>query len=182
MKISSWLYRISHGWLVLAAVVVFVLFMVFVLPAQAAKADETAQGAGSPDTSFFYSPGALFDMAEAYGQDGRQEYIRARFTFDLIYPLVYGSFLALTISWFLKGALEPGNRWRMLNLVPVLGIMFDYLENIAASLVMGLYPTRIPLFAILASGLTPLKWIFVGGSFLVLLAAAALWLVRKIRK
>ena len=73
MKISSWLYRISHGWLVLAAVVVFVLFMVFVLPAQAAKADETAQGAGSPDTSFFYSPGALFDMAEAYGQDGRQE-------------------------------------------------------------------------------------------------------------
>lgn len=182
MKISKWLYRISSGWLALAATVIFVLFMIFVLPAQAAKADETAQGAGSVDTSFFYTPEELYETAGAYGEAGRREYIRARFTFDLVYPLIYGSFLALTVSWFLDRATEAGNRWRLLNLVPVIGVVFDFLENIAASLVMGLYPTRISIAAGMASGFTPIKWVFVSASFLVLLVAIVLWLVRLVKK
>jgi hypothetical protein len=182
MNISKWLFRISSGWLTLAATVIFVLFMIFVLPAQAAKADETAQGTGSPDTSFFYKPEELFEFAEVYGEAGRQAYIRARFTFDLIYPLVYGSFLALTLSWFLERGLQPGSRWRVFNLVPVLGVVFDYLENIATSLVMGLYPTRVTAAAFLASGFTLVKWVFVNGSFVVLLMGLILWLVNRVKK
>ena len=182
MKISNWLYKISNGWLALVATIVFVLFMIFVLPAQAAKAEQTAQGAGSVDTSFFYTPEELYETAGAYGEAGRQEYIRARFTFDLVYPLVYGSFLALTVSWFLNRTIVAASRWRVLNLLPVIGVAFDFLENIAASLVMGLYPSRIPIAAVLASGFTPIKWVFVSASFLVLLAAILIWLVRLGKK
>jgi len=180
--LSKWLYRISPGWVALFAAAIFFLFMFTVLPDQAAKAEVYARGAGSPDTAFFYLPQELYEIAEAYGEAGRQAYVRARFTFDLAFPLVYGGFLAFTISWFLGKALEEDSRWRLLNLVPVLGVIFDLLENIAASLVIGLYPQRLAAAAWLASVFTPVKWIFVYGSFAVLLAAVVVWLVRMIKR
>jgi len=181
-KLSAWLYRISKGWVALFAVAIFFLFMFIVLPDQAASAESYSGDAGSPDTSFLYQPETLFEMAEAYGQEGREAYIRARFTFDLAFPLVYGGFLVFTISWFLGKALDEGSRWRLFNLAPVLGVIFDLLENIAASLVIGLYPERLSAIAWLASIFTLVKWIFVYGSFVVLLAAIVIWLVRMFKR
>lgn len=181
-KLSAWLYQISKGWVALFAVAIFFLFMFIVLPGQAARAEAYSGDAGSPDTSFFYRPEALYEMAEAYGEAGREAYVRARFTFDLIFPLVYGSFLTFTIGWFLGKALAEGSRWRLFNLTPVLGVIFDLLENSAASLVIGLYPQRLTAIAWLASVFTLVKWIFVYGSFVVLLAAIVVWLVKMFKR
>ena len=77
-RISSWLRRVSTGWVALSALVIFLLFSVVVLPRQSATADEVAGGAGSPDMSLYYSADDLYQMAEAYGEQGRKAYIRAR--------------------------------------------------------------------------------------------------------
>jgi len=167
--LSSWFYKISSGWLALLLIVVFGLFMAFVLPAQAAKADEYAEGAGSPDTSFYYSSEDLFDMAEVYGEEGRAAYVRARFTFDLVFPAVYGVFLLVTNSWVLGRAFPETSRWRMLNLVPLIGVLFDLAENIFTSVVMAGYPVRREFAAMLAPVLTLIKWIFVNGGFVILI-------------
>ncbi len=180
--ISDWLYRITSGRVTLISAAVFILFMIFVLPDQAAKADEYAQGAGSPDTSPFYSPEKLFEFAEAYGEAGREAYVLARFTFDLAFPLVYGGFLALTISWFLKSSMSEENPWRLLNLTPVIGVAFDLLENLSAATAIGLYPNRQEFVALLATIFTPIKWLFVAGSFGVLIFASGIWLVERIRR
>ena len=84
----------------------------------------------------------LYQMAEAYGQQGRQAYIRARFTFDLVWPIAYGLFLTTAISWLLSKALPDGSRWHLLNIAPVLGMLFDYLENIGASTGDGPLPAE----------------------------------------
>jgi len=78
---------------------IFALEVAFVLPQQAERAESVSQGAGSPDTSFFYSSTDLYNMAETYGAEGRTAYVCARFTFDLIFPLTYLFFLATSISW-----------------------------------------------------------------------------------
>lgn len=174
-KLSNWLYRISTGWVALAALILFLLFGALVLPGQAAKAEEETGTGPSPDTSFFYTPGDLYDMAEAYGPTGRSAYIRARFTFDLVFPLVYLFFLATAVSWVYARAFAPGSLWRLANLVPVLGALFDYLENTSASLVMARYPTRTPVVDTLAPAFTFVKWIFVGGSFVVLAVGIVVW-------
>ena len=114
-QFSAWLTGISKGWLVLLSLLVFILFMIFVLPDQAAKAEDYSQGGDSPDMSFFYSPEKLFQMAARYGESGRQAYIRARFTFDLIFPAVYGLFLVTATSWFASRAFPIGSSWRLLN-------------------------------------------------------------------
>jgi hypothetical protein len=110
----------------------------------------------------------LYRMADAYGEMGRAAYVRVRFTFDLVWPLVYLFFLGTSLSWSLARALPEGNRWRMSNLFAVFGWLFDMLENIAASIVMLNYPNHTPVLDALSPVFTFLKWVFIGGSFVIL--------------
>ena len=181
-RLSNWLYRISSGWVALAALVIFLLFSALVLPRQAARAEEDTGGARSPDMSFYYSAGDLYQMAEAYGQGGRKAYVTARFTFDLIWPLVYAFFLTTAISWLYRKAFTPAGWWQRANLVPVLGAVFDYLENLSTSVIMLRYPDQTAVIDNLAPVFTLLKWALIGGSFVLLLigVVAAVWRWSKI--
>jgi hypothetical protein len=173
-RLSEWLILASRWWVALAAVVVFALFVALVLPGQSGDSEVDA---GSPDLSFYYSAGELYDMAEAYGPEGRQAYIRARFTFDVVWPLVYGSFLVTALSWLCGRAFGPGSNWRLLNLLPLAAVVFDFVENAMTSLVMARYPVRTPVVAELAGVATAVKWSMLGAAFAALLpvAAIAIW-------
>ncbi len=159
-QLSNWLNRKSTGWVTLVAMIVFILFMVFVLPGQ-------SSGGETPDTSLFYTTADLYRMAEQYGLAGRAEYIRVRFTFDLIWPLVYAAFLVTSISWLTRRACPPESTWQLTNLVPLVGTLLDYLENISTAVVMARYPAVTTLLAQLAPFFSILKWLFVGLSFLI---------------
>jgi hypothetical protein len=169
--------RVSTGWVALATLVVFVAFSALVLPAQAAKAEADAGDAGTPDTSLYYSAQELYRMAEAYGERGRAAYVRARFTFDVIWPVVYTLFLSTAIGWLFGRAYAADSRWQCANLVPLLGAAFDYLENLSTSVVMLRYPARTAVVDGLAPLFTVMKWAFVGGSFVLLVVGvvAAAW-------
>jgi len=179
VRVSAFLYQISNGRTALAGTVLFLAFAALVLPAQSARSESYAGGAGSPDQSFLYSAEELYGMAEAYGPEGRTAYIKARFTFDLVFPLVYTFFLATAISWaFGRSGLSEGRMWG-LNLFPPAGMAFDYLENITTSIVMGRYPLDSPSFAAAAGVFTSIKWFFVGGSFVVLAAGFIFSVARR---
>jgi len=64
-------------------------------------------------------------------------------------------------------------------------LLFDYLENGATSIVMARYPDLTPILPHLAGFLTAIKWIFVGGSFAVLVMGVAMagwrWVKLKVR-
>jgi len=175
-KLSERLHRLARGWITLGALITFLLFSALVLPAQSRLADEQSGGAGSPDTSLLYRPADLYRMAEAYGEAGRESYIRARFTFDLVWPIVYGLFLITSIGWLYGRTFPAGSSWRLVNLVPLAGMVFDYLENVSAALVMARYPATTPVVDWLAPAFTPVKWLFVGGSFVLMVAGLLLQL------
>jgi len=181
-KISDWIHHVSKGWVALSATVIFLLFTALVLPAQSSKVESGESSVGSPDLSFFYSADDLYQMAEAYGPQGREAYIRARFTFDLIWPLVYMLFLCTGISWVYRKAFSPDSFWQRMNLVPVLAALFDYLENIATSLVMQQYPAQLPIVAGLAPIFTMAKWMLVGGSFVLLIVGVVVGGWRWLKK
>ena len=178
--LSEKMVLFSSGRVAFMSLILFAVFIGYVLPDQAVKAETYSNGAGSPDGSFFYSSSDLYRMAEAYGDVGRAAYVQARFTFDMIWPLVYLFFLGTSISWSLDRALPKGSPWRLLNLFPAFGWLFDMCENLSTSAVMLAFP-RDTFFASLATIFTPLKWFFVNGSFLILIPAflAALWARRR---
>jgi len=81
-------------------------------------------------------------------------------------------------SWVMLRTVPNANsRWRYLNLFPVFGALFDYLENIATSVVMLNYPIHTPVVDLLAPIFTLIKWFFVNGSFVILVPAllVAVW-------
>jgi len=168
-QISNWLRRVSTGRVALLGLTVFILFTALVLPGQAAQADEDTGGKATPDLSFVYSTSDLYEMAQSYGADGRSSYVKARFTFDLVWPLVYTLFLVTSISWPFVKVFPAESVWQRANLVPLLAMALDYLENVSTSIVMARYPARTDVVDTLATIFTPLKWVFVSVSFILLL-------------
>lgn len=181
-QLSARLSRLSTGRSALAALVLFVLFMVLVLPAQSESSREHSSGVGSPDMSFIYSADDIYGWAEAYGAEGRAAYVRARWTFDLAWPLVYGFFLVTAISWVGRRAYPATSRAELLNLVPVAAVLLDYAENVLTTVVMLRYPGEASLAASLASPVTVVKWLFVIGGFVVLFAGVIAWTWRAVRR
>ncbi len=177
--LSQWLYRVSSGWVVLAAIAVFVVFSATVLPMAASDAEQYANGAPSPDTSFWYSADDLRESAEAFGPEGRQAYVQARYTFDLVWPLVYGAFLATTLSWLLARAVAVGSPWRRLNLLPVVVVVLDYAENVCTAVTIGRYPAETAVLPFLAPFFTASKWVLITASFLLVPIAGVLALRRR---
>ena len=173
-RISDWLHRVSTGWVALSMLLFFLLFSALVLPQQATKAEQETGSSDSPDMSLFYSPGDLYRIAESYGEQGRQAYVRARFTFDLVWPLVYTLFLATSISWVFGRTFAPDSPWQRANLAPLLGALFDYLENLSTSLVMLRYPDQTGVVDLLAPVFTALKWGLLAASFFLLFGGIVL--------
>lgn len=151
----------SRKYVLLAVTVVFAFFIAIVLPDQSEKAAEYTPESGSFDTSYYYSPSVVYEKIELYGEEGRAAYIYNRWTFDLIFPLVYGLFIFSAISFSIariKWRVLAPRRWVYLAFIAV---MFDLLENSFVSLAMGGYPTEYNLLAYGASFSTLFKWFFV---------------------
>jgi hypothetical protein len=184
-QISDGLRRVSTGWVALAALLIFLLFTALVLPQQAIKSQQETGSADSPDTTFFYSPGDLYEIAKEYGEQGRRAYVQARFTFDLVWPLVYALFLATAISWVFSRAFAVGSLWQRANLAPLSAALFDYLENLSTSLVMLRYPDSTAVVDLLAPVFTAVKWGLLGLSLALLLGGIVVavlhWIARTVR-
>jgi hypothetical protein len=151
------------------------MFMLTVLPSEAEKSSQITGAGQSPDTSFYYSKAELYQMAEAYGLEGRLYYLDSRISFDIIWPLVYTFFLLNAISWLLDKTILDGSKVRLLNLVPLAALLMDYLENITNMVIMFRYPQPTDILASLAGVITSLKWVMIGSSFLIMIFALLLW-------
>ncbi len=182
VRLSDGLQRVSKGWVAASAFVIFLVFTALVLPQQSAMVDLYSGGAGTPDTSIYYTADDLYQMARAYGEVGREAYIRARFTFDVLWPILYTFFLTTSISWLYAKFVSTHRWYRRANLIPLAGAVFDYMENISASLVMWRYPERTVLVDVLAPIFTLLKWVFIGASFLLLVVGVVLGIWRVLRR
>lgn len=177
-RLSDSFYKKSTLAVLAVAVLLFGFFIGVVLPQEAQRAQEQTGGSRSPDTSFWYSAQDLAVMAESYGPEGRAYYVRSRFSFDLVWPAVYGLFLTASLS-FLYRRLNLPVPWRFVNLLPLVAVMLDLAENTAASLFMYFYPRLLPGAAAVAPWFTAGKWIVIGASFLFLFGGIASFFVRR---
>jgi len=175
-SISEFFYRKSTIWAAVLSLALFILFLWLVLPSESERSAEVLGSTASPDTSFYYTRSELYQIAEDYGQEGRYFYIDSRITFDIIWPFIYTIFLISGISWIADKIILEGSKVRLFNLVPLGAILMDFLENISNMIIMFRYPIPTDLLASLAGVFTALKWVLVGGSFVILVLAIFLWI------
>jgi hypothetical protein len=148
---------LNHPGLILTTWFIFVMFSVIVLPAVSFQSiQEGVQP--SIDTNFSFDPSIIYPIVAGYGESGRQYYIWQRWTFDLVWPVIYTLPLWLTIRRLITDL--GWHRLSFLVLTPLLAMSLDYLENIVFTILVGLYPTPIALLPFLGVGFSFLKWVF----------------------
>lgn len=104
-----------------------------------AALDGVAPGRGTPDLLPFVGASELFALLESLGSAGRQAYLPIA-NVDMVYPLVYGSCILLTLTWGLGERLESSAWWRAVLMLPAVGVMADYVENVAARVIVNGWP------------------------------------------
>jgi len=177
MKILSKIYTKANGPLTLVSLVIFGLFMALVLPYVAGLTEQFGDG---PDTMLQFNLCPYYNAREDYGIEGRNLYITLRWTFDIIWPLVYTFFYVMTIGYI--GKKVNYKLGAKLLFVPLLAIVFDLLENTFATIFMASYPNDIHWAVHLLIISSTAKWIFVGLSFVVILYLVIKWVVKLIAK
>jgi hypothetical protein len=160
--------KVFNIYVVIASLIAFLLFIFLVLPFEMSKSIELGL-LEMPDTKFYYTSTKLYMIAESYLESGRSYYIQRRFSFDIIWPIVYGAFIFITSSYLvIKTKSNKKLVYNSLYLI-LYGVMFDFLENIFVSIVMAIYPVKTYGIDILAGVMTMFKWIFIYGSFIFLI-------------
>ncbi len=164
----------------LMSTILFLFFLVLVLPSSSQKASTVFGDATLPDTSLFYSGEEIYQTAEAIGEDGRTFYVRQRITFDFIWPLIYAWFLYSSLSLIYRKSnnevLTNSIRW-----LPILGLIADYLENALASMVMLFYPTRLAFAEKWLPIGSLIKWSAIAMAFLLIVSGIVVWIIRTVR-
>lgn len=158
--------------------IIFVLFLMFVLPAVANFTTATIGVSESPDTGLFYTYERFYNILDSYGQNGRNLYILLRWTFDLVWPLAYGAFLLSSIG-YLEKQLDKKQKFVLL---PIIAVMFDYLENILATIHMAIYPTKIISLVYVLQFFSLIKWASLSLAFLILLLLLGRLLYNKVKE
>jgi hypothetical protein len=159
MKIHQKAKSISSSIILVIAWANFILFMFTILP-WVSGLSRDAGLTTSIDTNFSFDPSAIYPIVASYGADGRLFYIIQRWTFDLIWPLVYAWPLFVTLKLFPIG---------MLALLPWLATALDYLENSVFTILVVLYPLELSWLPILGVLMSLLKWIALGTSMVLTL-------------
>lgn len=163
------------------ATILFLLFIGFVLPTVSQNSEQHMGQTNLPDSRLYYTIDDVYSIANHLGETGRAYYVRQRITFDLIWPIIY--------FWFFYTAImvtfmhfDPKTIYSTVRWFPVLALVFDYVENGLASLVMMTYPSRIDALARWLPYSSLLKWTFIGLSFVSLVLGILIRFIRYSRK
>jgi hypothetical protein len=167
-----------HPGFILTTWFIFVFFIVVILPAVSMATFE--QGlTESIDTNFAFDPSLIYPIVEAYGAEGRAYYIWQRWSFDLIWPFVYGLPLYVTLNRFIPLQIKLRN-W--IVLIPLIATSMDYLENVIFTVLVSLFPIEIFWLAWLGVIVSALKWLTLGTSMMMVTILPFFLLYRLVRK
>jgi len=167
-NLSSWFYEKSKnnpGLLLLLAV--FLSFNAFIFPYFTKLYG--LQDHVLLDLQFGFTPEFAHAVLAGYGEYGRHGIMVFTGIVDNIYPLLYGSLLALFISRFKRKADARNNSCQIINLLPFVAVLFDFMENTGILIMIQNYPDQIIPVAWATSFAGMFKWIFLGSSVLILL-------------
>ncbi|MDC7716666.1 hypothetical protein PQU95_05490 [Vogesella sp. DC21W] len=115
----------------------------------------------------FYIVEQAYERLALFGEQGRAVYLHILMG-DLIYPALFGSLLAVSISLIIRRLNLANAGWQYLALLPLACMAFDYCENVMLFSLLLSYPTRLPVVATAAGAFTFTKNVFGLLSFVAL--------------
>ncbi len=116
-----------------------------------------------------YSVDRAYEIFEALGETGRAFNLKYIIPLDFPFPLTYGLFYFMTITFLVKKQFEKMKKPWMFGLVGLLPALFDWLENIMVIQLLLNYPERLEGIVKMASLFTQFKSFFIMGSMILII-------------
>ncbi len=114
------------------SIVLLVFSMILILPLLKNSLKSVSETSLTPDISFGYGLEQLKEIRQIYGEDGAKEYFFSRFTYDVIWMIIYFYFLLNMFAFLLNGL---KSKWILLfKSLPFIALCFDFFENVFCSL------------------------------------------------
>ena len=114
------------------------------------------------------------ELFSSLGEKGRETYLTTQLPLDMVYPLLFGPSYSLVFAYFLNKLNKLNAPYVYLCILPILGGIADYVENLGIIIMLNSYPdltgslVRITsLFSVIKSSSSSLFFI----TFLLVLIA-----------
>lgn len=179
-KLSNFFYVRANGYLVLGFLALQFTFSGAILP-YFQKQFDPELNRGLMDLSFGFTPEKGYSIIESYGEKGREVYRFVESFVDVIYPIAYTIAFILLVSFLFKKTGWNKQRFAILNVIPIGGLVFDLLENFGIVQMLRLFPEKIDFWATFASNSGLIKWLFAGITILMVLCGLIAWGVKVLR-
>ncbi len=161
--------------LLVITMTVYLLMLSVTIPRVQSYAPETALFDLSPAG---YTHSQALTLLESLGRAGRDAYLFPQLALDFVYPGLFAVCFSLMLIWLYSKRIRPDSKWLYLAVIPVLGGLFDYLENLLIIRMITIFPDITEVLVSAASSATLLKSAFSTVSFLLLISGFALLLMK----
>jgi len=163
---------------VIVSTAAYVFAFMVILPQMSFIVEQASQLTITPDSDLFYNFDRLMYIRRLYNKAGIEAYVMTRFTYDLLWPIIYTFFTVSTLGYFGQYM----ERTKVLSLVyalPIGAVVFDVFENSFCSIFfMEMGPHFLGYLAVLFSGL---KWLMVFGMMVAQCVLLILYVIKKIK-
>ena len=164
--------------LFIVTMTIYLLMLSYTIPMVESFAPNTAIFDLSPSG---YSYQHATSLLKELGSEGRQVYLSRQLPLDFIYPGLFAISYSLLLHWLFSKSITGTSKLFYLAFTPILGGLFDYLENIAIIRMINSFPDVSINLIQTASTFTILKSIFTTFFFLLLFSGLAALAVSKMK-
>ncbi len=176
--LSTFLNRIASWKSLLIFLAIYLLFNGYILKNTESKIIELAgKSVRIIDLTFGFNPQKTLMMVSEYGDAARSFYARTEMTTDIAYPIVYAFLYGIILSLLYR---KTSYAW--VNVLPFIGLFFDYLENINIVILLITYPQQSLAIAILCEIFELMKWLTLGSFILVIIFGLAYRLINLVQQ
>lgn len=166
-QFSAYLYKRSKSNTTLLFFVLgFLVFNLFLLPF--VLTHYGLQGRILLDLRFGFTPDQAHKAFLFYGDYGRRGIIIFTGIVDSLYPFVYASLLALSISRLQIRLAINCTKWQLLNVLPFVAALFDLMENSGILLMLQDFPNLCSPLVWATSLVSILKWTLLAGCLFII--------------
>ena len=167
------LRRYSNWKIILPSSILFILYTLIIFPFYLLQINEIAnEKVLFLDGRLNYNYEQVNTLFNKMGREGRDIYYIMAGKVDMIYPIVYGVFFVLLIASLLKKLVPKKSKVIFLSFLPLIGVLFDYLENFNTLMLLNKFPNITPEQVAYGSQMTQIKWLFLLMSILLVFALA----------
>ncbi len=178
---TNYLKKASNWKSILLLFIILGGFNFFAFPRYEAKINEVAEvDFKLLDVRLNYTYEDVVEAFDKIGAEGRSIYAFIVVKIDMVYPIIYGLFLILLFFALIQIVFSQNSKLIYLSLIPVIGVIFDYLENFNTLKLLNNYPNITFQQVKYGSHMTQLKWIFLSLTIGLIIILSIVWLYKRI--